>query len=102
MNEPRILKKVMFEGEEYNVFLASYVSGKMAIVLHKDDEFYQSSDSIIMSVCFEELKHGEVAIKNHDYYNGYFNFLVDEGIIAPTGKFISSGFVDYPVGAVLL
>ncbi|MDQ0090530.1 hypothetical protein J2T12_003953 [Paenibacillus anaericanus] len=82
--------------------MTKYANGDPAIILHKDEVLYQSSDQIVMSVSLDGIEEGEVAIRNNDRHAGKFEFLVEQGIILPKGKNIQSGFVSYPVGELVL
>lgn len=96
------MRKLFYNGEEYFVHIDSYHNGKPAIILHPDEELYHSPEQIVLSVNLDETESDEVAINDHDYYYGQYQFLIDEGVIQETDKVIQSGFVSYPVGKLLI
>lgn len=96
MNNSKVLKKVNYKGEELYLHLAYYTDGKLALILHPEEEFFQSPDSYVLTSNIDSGFKYALAINNHDYHQGNLQFLVDEGIVNHYG-FVDSGWVRYPL-----
>lgn len=96
------VKEVTYQGSQYFVHRSEYAHGGTALILCESPHFEFTPESIVLSVYIDgaTLEPDEIVIDENNQ-RGAFQFLVDVGVIEPTGKRKRSGFCVYPVGRLI-
>lgn len=88
------MRRVRFQKWVCTIEKSHYGNGRVALTLFQKEEEIADATVNIPGV---KLDKNEVCIREERGYEGMVQALVDAGAVAPTGKTVKSGFVDYPV-----
>lgn len=90
------MKEVNFKGWQCEVLLKEYYNKNKAIVLiDKYDK--QLIATATVNIPEIQLEPDEVIIKDYSENEGMLKVLVDAGIVQPTGKKVTSGYVEMEI-----
>ena len=96
----KLIKKLRYK--EWNCLLqeGQYPGGRVALFLtDEDDGEPVSTCTVNIPSC--ALDDNEVLIKDYSENEGMVDFLVKEKIVATTGRFVQSGYVQVPICTLL-
>lgn len=74
---------------------ATYPNGRLAVVLHDEESGYAKLSINVPE--YKNIAEGEFVFKNYSENEGLYEEMLRLGVIKPTGKYASSGYVSCPI-----
>jgi hypothetical protein len=91
-------KKIDFRNEELYIVKEEYNSGGIALTLYDGE-----GDPYLVATSYVPgLEKNEVAIKNYSENEGILETLIKENVISKPKRYVSQGFVEFPICDVLV
>ncbi len=97
---PTLIKKAFYKGEDCEIWKTHYHKGNRVAIFLSDKGEPVATCSV--NIPEQPLAPDEVFIKDYSENEGMVDFLVAEGIVERTDRFVASGYVDIPVCRLLI